>query len=50
MNLHKYKIDFATLTKGHYLTPETFITNIKPLELDEIPSENKYINIIEYKK
>jgi hypothetical protein len=34
MNFQKYKLDFATLTKGNYLSADTLTTLIKPLDLD----------------
>jgi hypothetical protein len=38
MNFQKYKLDFATLTKGNYLSADTLETLIKPLDMDLFPA------------
>lgn len=40
MNFQKYKLDFATLTKGNFLSPETLTTLIKPLDLELFPASD----------
>jgi len=40
MNFYKHKLDFATLTKGTYLSADTLPTLIKPLDLDQFPSSD----------